>query len=556
MPAFAKPFSAAITPGHLQRLYKDGVFDVPSTSLQNALLRTFINYVFPCIPVVDLEFLESITKSRKSGEANISLLLYHSIMFSATSYVPMEDLIRAGYSSRKEACEPFFQRAKHLYESGYESDELIIVQALLLLTYMSGQTEDTRDCWNWVGVTVSVALKLGLFQDHPGPEVSCIDQKLLKRVGWACFMQDCLISLTLRCRPRIQKHDFQLECLKEEDFDLDTLITDIKAGSFEFCSAKDFVIQKDLILLCVSTAKLCVCINMVLEIQGKNNNQTNNSALIEVISSPQYQTPSYDHIDQLLTCDKNLTNWMHSLPPACKYRASGKADTEDSSFVVFLQRCLLHMIFYTTVSILHQSRFMASSANRTCDAACQITTIAQVLHESKLHYYLPSPGITAILVAMVIQLLESQPHPSRQPRNSAAKNLHLCIAVMSDLYEVFPDVEVAISAISSIIPKITSAPPRCLEDCDSTLTGLRLRNNGSFHSDSIGYNTPKTNLLPFGLPIEFGDNVMTDSGCNFPEYTTPLNSSLAFGNWEGIDPLFGYPTEASPGEEELYQIYC
>lgn len=393
-----------------------------------------------------------------------------------------------------------------------------------------------RECLHWLDVSISVARRLRLFEHSTDDKINLSPEKrLLKRIGWACFMQDCLISLASRRQPIIQKSYFQLECLKEEDFNA--------VESFGVCSQKDLAIQKVLILICVATAQLCICIHTILEVQGNGNDHIRSTGSNEdVAPSSQSKTSHPDNILLMLMFDINLTSWAHSLPTSCKHRrpSSKKYDgIENSDFVTFVQRCVLHMTFCTAVSVLHQSKMFVSSEGRIYDAAFQITKIASAVHARELNDFLPSPGVTAILVAAIIHISDMQISSfPRQQRDRAAKNLQSCIEVMTGLQEMFPTVKIAISKMTNMVPNTTSARSPFWEDRDSTPIDFGSRNYGFDSCYSIGCEVPMTRVLPFGFRHTFldgfGDTVVTGLEWNFEDYTTLSTRSLSC-----MDPLFG-----------------
>jgi hypothetical protein len=380
-----------------------------------------------------------------------------------------------------------------------------------------------RECQHWLDVCISVGKRSGLFQRPTDDKILSRGQKLLKRVGWACFTQDCLISLASRRQPRIQKSDFQLEYLKEEDFEGLEL--------FELCSEKDSAMHKDLTLICVATTRLCIYINMVLEIQGNDSNQTKSTEFVGGItspssSSPQSQSSRPDHTPQILMCDIHLASWVHSLPGSCRNyhpsSSSKKDDVENESIVPFIHRCVLHMTFYTTVSVLHQSKgFVSSDGRRIYDAAFQITTLAKAIHARKLTHLLPSSAVTAILVAAIIHITVVQTFSfPQQRRYLAADNLQSCIEVMTGLQEMFPSAKVAVSKLTNMVPNATPAKSHYWEDCGFNFMELEPKNYSSFDSSYlIGCEMSKTDMLPFDLRHIFHDEsvgpMMTLTGVEF-----------------------------------------
>ena len=86
--------------------------------LCNELLRSYVLYVHPDLPVLDLrEFLGPI--ERNDGSLQISLLLFQAVMFAATAYVDMRFLRAQGYDERKAVRKSFFERVKVKHNKFY-----------------------------------------------------------------------------------------------------------------------------------------------------------------------------------------------------------------------------------------------------------------------------------------------------------------------------------------------------------------------------------------------------------------------------------------------------
>ena len=84
---------------------------IPEAGLRNELLRSYVQYVHPYMPLLDLrDFLHPIEKN--DGSSQISLFLFQAVMFTATAYIDMRFLNAQGYENRKAARKVFFQRAR------------------------------------------------------------------------------------------------------------------------------------------------------------------------------------------------------------------------------------------------------------------------------------------------------------------------------------------------------------------------------------------------------------------------------------------------------------
>lgn len=113
--AFLPEFIQALpmlNPDTMECLYVNGVFSLPSLSLQNSLLQAFVECVLPSMPIVEWQGILNAIDDRSGGHGSVSLLLYYAIIFSATTFVNAECLQEAGFSSRHEAHEALFQKAR------------------------------------------------------------------------------------------------------------------------------------------------------------------------------------------------------------------------------------------------------------------------------------------------------------------------------------------------------------------------------------------------------------------------------------------------------------
>jgi len=111
LPRYIRPLPATIAADDIEWLERKGTLIVPEIGLRNELLRSYVQYVHPYTPVLDLkDFLQPI--ERNDGTTQISLLLFQAVLFAATAYIDIRSLRELGYESRKAARKVFFHRAK------------------------------------------------------------------------------------------------------------------------------------------------------------------------------------------------------------------------------------------------------------------------------------------------------------------------------------------------------------------------------------------------------------------------------------------------------------
>jgi hypothetical protein len=112
IPYFIKPLPPRIGPDEVAYLEKKGALTVPSIGLRNEMLKAYIEFVHPYMPLLDLYDFIMIIESGNGSLGRISLILFQAVMFAGSAFVDMQHLHNAGYTSRKEARKDFFQKTR------------------------------------------------------------------------------------------------------------------------------------------------------------------------------------------------------------------------------------------------------------------------------------------------------------------------------------------------------------------------------------------------------------------------------------------------------------
>ena len=112
-----------------------------------------------------------------------------------------------------------------------------------------------------------------------------------------------------------------------------------------------------------------------------------------------------DQTDEVKRCDVELSDWITELPASCAY--SNELLDGNSGSPLFVQRSLLHMVYFTTLSALHRPQVLPSAATSQPDssrelqdlsrkkvreASREITRISQDLHTRGLRSTSPQPA--------------------------------------------------------------------------------------------------------------------------------------------------------------------
>ncbi|KAJ5132052.1 fungal-specific transcription factor domain-containing protein [Penicillium atrosanguineum] len=139
------------------RLKNEGAFDLPSGDISAALLNAFFQHPFPSLSVIERsDFMKSI----ETG--TVSHLLLNAIYMVATIYCPDSVIDEAGFATRYVASLTFYNRAKDIYDTGYETDAVVVIQATFLLSHWWSDPLEQKDPWYWLGITAGMAQLLGM----------------------------------------------------------------------------------------------------------------------------------------------------------------------------------------------------------------------------------------------------------------------------------------------------------------------------------------------------------------------------------------------------------
>lgn len=336
------------------------------------------------------------------------------------------------------------------------------------MTYWYETPDDQKDTWHWMGVAISLAHTIGLHRNPANTNMSPRKQKLWKRIWWSCFMRDRLIALGMRRPTRIKDEDFDVPMLDEGDFEIGPLADDIQVVNHDCTLVRDVLMQQELATMCVAKAKLCLCVSKMLKAQysvlvrdkSRPENTTNSTMML-------FPKKQLDNIENVNECDISLMAWVEALPPCCQYRPLTQLDVRDGHRTIAVQRNLLHMVYYTTISALHRPQFMHSpptqgptasrqaqemSRMKVRDAASQITRMVTELHQYKLERYLPTTGVTVILPAMIIHLLEMK-NTATHAREKAFQGFRQCMKVMEKLRDSYAAADYAVAFLDAALRK-------------------------------------------------------------------------------------------------------
>ncbi|GIZ40741.1 hypothetical protein CKM354_000406800 [Cercospora kikuchii] len=477
LPNYIKPLPSKLDVEDILYLEKKGALTIPNQQLRDELLRSYVEFIHPFMPLLNIHDLVA-TIDRNDGNSPISLLLFQAMMFCAVASVDMRFLKAAGYATRRDARRAFFTKTRTLYDFDIEVDRICLIQSLLLMTYWYETPDDQKDSHHWMGIAVSLSHTIGL---HRNPEKSAAmdpaRKKLWKRIWWSTYMRDRLVALGMRRPTRIKNADFDVPMLELSDFECAVLPEGPSCIPASCKLLRDLDMQRQLNIMCIQNAKLCICMSHVLSVQysvlnsnhGVVSDEGNTVTTVRLVAKK--RDPEQTEVQ---TCNAELEQWKSELPDEAQYAIPTWTDVDSGRDSLVLNRSLLHMIYFATLSALHRPQVLPSTAlpprqqqTEQLDhsrkavrlAASEITSIAYRLYDLDMVRYLPTSGITVLLPAIIIHLLDIKA-PDEVTRRTSLQGFCQCMQIMSRLRDIYAAADYSTAFLEAAIRKAEISLPQ------------------------------------------------------------------------------------------------
>ena len=510
LPDYIRGLPARLQKEDIDYLAAKGALSIPDVSLRNELLKAYVHYVHTYMPLLDLEeFLQTVVQN--DGIHRISLLLFQAVMFAGMAFVDIKHLKAAGYQTRKAARKIFFQRARLLYDFDYEVDRISLVQSLLLMTYWYETPDDQKDTWHWMGVSLSLAHTIGLHRDPGNSRMDLRRQRMWKRIWWSTYTRDRLIALGMRRPMRVKDDDCDVPMLTLDDFEFHSFSPEIVQMVGDSEILQNVSHQRELALMFIEKARLCLCVSHVLSAQySVLSHKFGGTMETTMMLVPKKSTAETFEVRR---CDQELEDWVANLPVETQYSPSGGSKLSEANEVLHSHRALLKMVYLTTSSALHRPQVLPAipfpstdaelqemSRNKVRFAAVEITSIAHDLHTLDLTRFYPTTGVTVLLPAVIIHLLDIK---SSDPavRMTSLQRFYQCMRILQRLREIYASADFATSFLEAAIRKagiqLTVAP----QDVQSSRSRKTTSSNDPFDVFSrVNALTPPPDSLAQKIP--------------------------------------------------------
>jgi Fungal specific transcription factor domain len=153
---------------------------------------------------------------------------------------------RAGYKSRLHARRLFYEKVKILFDLGYETDKIVLLQTVLLLTFWGPQMKSYWNPCSWIGFGVTIAESLGIYKSTTSANLRAADRSLLRRLWWTLAARDAYCAALLGRPFRINMARCDTQMLSLSDFNSES--SENVAAIYQIQVAKLSIILRQIVL--------------------------------------------------------------------------------------------------------------------------------------------------------------------------------------------------------------------------------------------------------------------------------------------------------------------
>jgi hypothetical protein len=194
-------------------LQSKGAFDLPEPGVLEGLLHAFITRFHPLYSIVDIDDLQLLHRQQK-----LPWILLHAICLIGVTFCDATIIHQSSLKKRWSARRIFYNKAKAIFDLGYETNKIVLLQSALMLTFWGPHMKTYWNPSTWVHFATTIAASLGIHRSSGLAYHDPKDRRLLRRLWWTLLARDASCA-TLLGRPfRIRTSQCNADPLTLDDF--------------------------------------------------------------------------------------------------------------------------------------------------------------------------------------------------------------------------------------------------------------------------------------------------------------------------------------------------
>ncbi|PHH64501.1 hypothetical protein CDD81_4576 [Ophiocordyceps australis] len=497
------PPAPGISPSTLRYLRDEGALTVPELAACLPALQAYFSWFHPSFPIVDrADMSQRLLASSWASKVDLSPMLLNAMLFIGATYCDEPTIVAMGFRNRSEAKRLLYTRARLLFHADWEKDEMILIQALFLMSFWRGGPADVRDVRYWLGVVITLCESYGL---HRSPRSSVMNKstnmaRIRRRIWWSVYVRERQVAAALGLPSRIRDEDCDIEPLSASDLESDACSSD--KPLFGSCRLQHVTYA----IKMVEIARLL-------------------GRIIDLHFSPGKPASTVADAEGL---EKALEAWRQSLPE------NMKNTTDQGSECVWT--CLLHLAYNHLRILIHRNSFLhkqqdGASNQVVMAAACRISRIAEDMSTYGTLRYGQMHLITSLFAALCIHAISIRRGTgvARRIAENRAQICLLCLKEIQTYWSINNNVlDLFLQYLDrSIAERLHAAQ---VEDAGDSAAAKQETQIAQPRASQEGAQSPsQPALLPSIEPVQ---QTRTENDLTSDQYF-----NLVSGNWEGDDAL-------------------
>jgi hypothetical protein len=195
----------------MKALQAEGTFSFPPMDVRVELLAAYFKWFHCHFAVVD----EADIWQAHQGSA-LSPLLLQAMLFIGVIHCEESTLTALGWGNRHRAKWLFYIRAKDIYDATHETNKVIVIQALFLMSFWRAGALLEKDARHWLGTAISLAQTKALHRSGGDRDEKL--SRLKRRLWWAIYVRERQCGCALGLPNRIRDEDCDILPLEKSDF--------------------------------------------------------------------------------------------------------------------------------------------------------------------------------------------------------------------------------------------------------------------------------------------------------------------------------------------------
>ncbi|KAF4339003.1 cutinase transcription factor 1 beta [Fusarium beomiforme] len=435
---------SGLEPDDVHYLESRSCLSVPAPDALDDFVREYFLHVHPGLPLLDEAIFWSIYSGDQEPqcESTISLFLLQAMLFASCScqFVPFSTLKSLGFTSRRNAREKYYRRAKVsrlTHKSGLGKDHVSNAQGALLLSYYAISQDRARNNSILLATAIHLAQDAGADQFHKRSDPKSPLTNKLKRLWWCCIVRDRILPLGVRRQLQITSIDLNHGHLTEQDFEQEIQESQVYSTQN----------KRNLIQLFTSLCELAIPFTSVIQtVYGTG--QSGIDTISPIIQNQQKISES------IRLCEISLDAWFDKA--AIQFPTPAGIISSEKSLVLYTN--LMYIYYYSARVALYQyEAFVISLASpgvglydrlhqirgQLEDAQLGITDNLKELVQLKVARFLPVSIAAYAALPLVLHILDVKlaKLPSQTARKQGRLNIYMeTMKGLHNLYDGIDDI--------------------------------------------------------------------------------------------------------------------